>query len=193
MANLNIGVDIDGTVTDPYYWLHDANKYFNRQVGVKDITCYEIQKVMKIDESAYDEFYDKFGESMHWKSVVQPGAKDVISKLSFLHRIHFVTAREKIMQEVSLDWLRKESIPLDSITLLGDHHKVNTAISLKCDWFIEDSLSNALELSDAGFHVLLLDCNYNKAVLPSNVMRVSNWYQIENIIHRYNRNKKQLN
>ncbi len=32
MKNLNICIDIDGTITDPYYWLNITNKYFNKNI-----------------------------------------------------------------------------------------------------------------------------------------------------------------
>lgn len=30
MNNLNICIDIDGTITEPYYWLEISNKYFKK-------------------------------------------------------------------------------------------------------------------------------------------------------------------
>jgi len=48
MKNLNICIDIDGTITDPYFWLNIANKYFNKNVTIDKVTEYEIDKVMGI-------------------------------------------------------------------------------------------------------------------------------------------------
>ncbi|MHB1315976.1 MAG: 5' nucleotidase, NT5C type [Christensenellales bacterium] len=185
IKNLNICIDIDGTVTEPFFWLPDANRFFDKQVEPKDITSYEIYKAMGTDPSAYDEFYGKLGESMHRRSGIRPGVKEVIGKLSGVHQVHFVTAREEIMRDVSLEWLQKHRIPFDTISLLGSHHKASRAKSLHCDLFIEDSRSNALELSRAGFDVLLVDCTYNQGRLPANITRVSNWNQIEKMIQNY--------
>ncbi len=192
MSNMQICVDIDGTVTDPYYWLSDANRYFKQQLTYKDVIHYDFGKVLNVDRCDYNEFYYKFGETIHFKSEVSAGAKEVLDRLSYGHKIHFVTARERAMEQVSLDWLKKQKLPWASISLLGHSHKVETAINLNCDFFIEDSLNNALELSVSGFQVLLLDCNYNKAVLPKNIKRVSNWYQIENILRFSKENHLQL-
>jgi len=192
MKNMNICIDIDGTVTQPYFWLTEANKYFNRDVKPEDIAAYEIDKVMRVGRSDYDDFYWDLGESMHSGSEMRPDANQTIARLSELHRIHFVTARPKEMKEVSIDWLQKYEIPMNSISLLGSHYKAGVAKKLQCDLFIEDSMDNATELSKAGFDVLLIDCAYNKGFLPRGVTRVKDWYEIEMIVQARSKEKAKL-
>ena len=109
------------------------------------------------------------------------------------HRIHFVTARDEIMREVTLEWMNHYNIPMDTISFLGSHDKVNKAKDLESDIFIEDRLENALQLSDANLQVLLVDCNYNKGELPNNVVRVENWKEINEWIYYYEGwNKKEM-
>jgi uncharacterized protein len=169
-------------VTGAYDWLAEANRYFGKNVASKDVTRYEIHKVMGVKPDEYTDFYGLRGEKVHWESEIRPGVQEVIERLSGQSNIHFVTARQKTMRDVSSEWLRKYNIPYNTITLLGHSHKVPSAKTLKCDWFIEDSLSNAQELSQAGFNVLLVDCNYNKGILNPNIKRVGDWHQIEEII-----------
>ncbi len=45
MDNLNICIDIDGTITEPYYWLEISNKYFKKNIKPEDITVYNIEDV----------------------------------------------------------------------------------------------------------------------------------------------------
>ena len=189
--NLNICIDIDGTVTDPYFWVPQCNRFFGRQVQTKDVTQYEIHKVLGVEEKAFDDFYDKFGEEMHRNAAVLPGVTEILNKLYDQNRIHFVTARAENLRTVSLEWLDKYSIPMDSITLLGHPDKADKARSLDCDIFIEDSLRNAKQLAKAGFDVLLVDCNYNKGNLPPNITRVRNWCEIERYIQNYEQAQKQ--
>ncbi len=134
------------------------------------------------EEDDFNEFYNLFGKLLHKEAKIRLGAKEVISGLYDNHQIHFVTAREEKMRDISLEWLTKHQIPMDSISLLGSHNKVSKAEQLGCDIFIEDRYDNAIQLSQAGFDVLLIDCNYNNGVLPSNVKRVKHWFQIEEII-----------
>lgn len=182
MKSLNLCVDIDGTVTEPHYWLNRANRFFKTQVEPKDVRSYDIHEVLGVKRSAYDEFYSLFGKLVHKEARARMGAAEVLNKLYMRHRIHFVTAREERMKDVSMEWLSRHNFPMDTIALLGTCDKVGQARDLKCDLFIEDSLENARMLSEAGFHVLLIDCSYNKGALPFNTVRVNNWFQIEKIV-----------
>ena len=178
LKELNLCIDIDGTVTEPYYWLERANRFFDRQLKPEDITVYEIHRVLDVGEDDYNEFYDIYGKLLHKESKARFGASEMIRRLYQNHKIHFVTAREEKMRETSIEWLASYHIPLDSITLLGSHYKVEKARELESDLFIEDSYSNALQLAQAGFDVLLIDCTYNRGPLPQNVIRVRNWFEI---------------
>lgn len=184
MQNLNICIDIDGTVTEPYYWLGFANQYFNKNVKPKEVTQYEIEGILGVTREDYERFYDIYGEAMHRESAIRTGAFEAISRLYGGNNIHFVTARQERMRNVSLEWLKGYKIPMNSISFLGSHDKINKAKELSSDIFVEDRYENAISLSQAGFEVLLIDCSYNKGILPDNVKRVRNWYQIFNIISK---------
>lgn len=184
MKKLNLCIDIDGTVTEPYYWLERANRYFDRQLQPEDITAYEIHKMLDIEEDDYHEFYDLYGKLLHRESKARFGASEAIQDLYHQHRIHFVTAREEKMRETSIEWLERHQMPMDSISLLGSHYKVAKARELNSDLFIEDCYNNALQLAQAGFEVLLIDCSYNKGPLPQNVTRVKTWSEILTIADR---------
>lgn len=187
MKKLSLCIDIDGTVTEPYYWIERANEYFNTSIKPKDVKCYEVHKVLGIKDEEYIDFYEKYGELLHKEAKTRRGATQVINRLYNNHLIHFVTAREAKMKEISSEWLNKHNIPMDTISLLGSHNKVNKAIELNCDIFIEDRYENAIQLSEAGFEVMLIDCNYNKGILHNNIHRVKNWYQIEQFILEFSK------
>lgn len=182
MEKLNLCIDIDGTVTEPFYWLNRANRYFGKQVAPEDISVYEIHRALGISEDDYNEFYNLYDKLLHREAEARFGASEVLKKLYQEHKIHFVTAREEEMRTVSLEWLADHQMPLDTISLLGSHYKVDKARELQSDLFIEDNYSNALQLAKAGFDVLLIDCSYNKGNLPHNVTRVKNWFQIKTIV-----------
>ncbi len=191
MKQLNLCIDIDGTITEAYDWIPRVNKYFNTKITPEDVTVYEIHRVIGVDRAAYELFYALYGEALHQECRIRKGVKKVLSNLYGQHQIHFVTAREERMKNVTYLWFAHHKIPMDSLTLLGSHNKVSTAKDLNCDIFIEDRYENAIQLAQSGFEVLLIDCNYNKGPLPSNVTRVTNWFEIENIIEVYA--KQQLN
>lgn len=47
-----------------------------------------------------------------------------------------------------------------------------------------------MQLSEAGFNIILIDCKYNKGILHDNVVRLKNWYQIERIVSDYSSEAK---
>ena len=185
MQRLSLCIDIDGTVTDPYYWIPRASKYFGRRINPEDVTCYRIHQVLGVEEKEYEEFYSIFGAMLHKEAEIRSGVCEVISELYKTHYIHFVTAREETMEFVSLDWLNNHQVPYDSISLLGTPDKIQRAGELESDLFIEDCYENALQLAEAGFEVLLIDCSYNQGPILPNITRVYNWYQIKAIITQH--------
>lgn len=186
MKELNLCIDIDGTVTEAYDWIPIVNRYFNTTITPNDVTVYDIYKILGVDKADYDLFYDLYGEALHLECRIRKGAKNVIDSLYQKHNIHFVSAREKRMKYVTHIWFDHYKIPMDSLTLLGSHNKVSTAKALNCDIFIEDRYENAIQLAQSGFEVLLVDCNYNKGPLLHNITRVSDWFEIRNIIENKN-------
>lgn len=182
MKKLNICIDIDGTITEPYYWLDCCNKYFKTNITEKDITKYSISEVMGVSEESYLEFYEMYKYEIHSTQKLRNDVKIIIDKLMLFSNLHFVTAREKDLTLITHEYLRNNSIQYDNLFLLGSHYKVNKATELNCDIFIEDNYKNAIELSEAGFYVLLLDTNYNRGTLNSNIKRIYNWIEVyENI------------
>lgn len=185
MKRLNLCIDIDGTITEPYYWITRVNRYFHTNIEPKDAVCYDIHEIIGVEAEEYSEFYQLYGELLHKEAKIRFGAAQIIRYLYDFHNIHFVTAREEQMRDVSLEWLSRHHIPMHSISLLGTHDKVSKAAELNSDLFIEDRYENAIQLSQAGFEVLLIDCNYNQGVLPENVTRVKFWFQVEKLIEEY--------
>ena len=185
--NMNICIDIDGTVTEAYYWLKPANQYFGLSVAEKDVTVYDIHQVLGIDRSDYDQFYAQHGVRLHKEAAARTGASQVINWLHDRHWIHFVTARAESMREVSLEWLDANRMPMDSISLLNSHDKVMRAAALNCDLFIEDRYENAIQLAQAGFKVVLINCTYNQGELLPNIKRVNDWFEIARMISQMER------
>lgn len=185
MKFFNICIDIDGTITDPYFWLDSANAYFEKDLQIEDITQYRIDKVMGVTRKEYLDFYNKKRFQLHSeKQPIREDAKEIIQQLIKTNNIYFVTAREKDMEILTHRYLNKHNIPYDGVFVLGTSYKVDAAASLKCDIFIEDCYENALQLSKNGFKTLLIDTTYNRFPLNKNMTRVFNWNEIYTILRK---------
>ena len=184
MKDLNICIDIDGTITDAYYWLEITNKHFGKNITEDQVTEYYIHEVMGVDQKEYEEFYNKNKIAIHSEQKLREDVQNIIKRLSLLHNIYFVTARDSSLTMLTHSYLKKNEIPYDDLFVLGSHYKVDKAKELKSDIFIEDNYHNALQLSEAGFKVLLLDTNYNRKPINENITRVYNWKEIYSIIDK---------
>ncbi|CAM2761429.1 hypothetical protein HAHI6034_08980 [Hathewaya histolytica] len=179
---LNIGVDIDGTITDPYYWLKYINMYFKTELKPEHIVKFNICEILNIEEQDYLEFYDMHGEEMHSDNIIRDNAKEVLNKLHEDHNIYYITARPEKFKKVTEEWLYSNELPKAPVHMMGHHNKVEKARELNCDFFVEDRYRNSVFLAKEGIKVLMLDTNYNRYPLISNMERVYNWNDIYNHI-----------
>lgn len=160
-----------------------ANKYFNKNITEDQVTEYEIHEVLGIERREYEDFYSIYKFKIHSEQKLRDDVKLIINKLSKIHNIYFVTARDKELETLTHLFLRKNEISYNDLFVLGSHYKVNTARELNCSIFIEDNYNNAIQLSTAGFKVLLIDTNYNRKPLNHNIIRVNDWKEIVAIIN----------
>jgi uncharacterized HAD superfamily protein len=184
MKFLNICIDIDGTITEPYYWLDRCNKYFKTNITEDQITEYYIHKVLGIARKEYEDFYENHKFEIHSNQPLRDEVQKIITLLSLESNIYFVTARDSSLRMLTYSYLKHNEIPYDDLFILGSHYKVDTAIQLNCNIFIEDNYDNAIQLSNAGFKVLLIDTNYNRKPLTEDITRVYSWQQIYSTIKK---------
>lgn len=182
MKQMNICIDIDGTITDPYYFLELSNRYFNKNITPEQVTQYALDKIYGVNEEEFDVFYKKYKFQLHENQAIRSDAKEFLDKLGSEHNLYFISARDKSMKMLTIEYLQTHRIPYDAIYLLGSHYKLEKAKELNCDFFIEDSYENAVYLAENGFTVVLLDTHYNRKPLMQNMFRVQNWEEAYSII-----------
>lgn len=193
---LNICVDIDGTITEPYYWLDMANSHFGTDIKPYQVTTYDIHEVLEVSREAYNEFYNLYAEKLHSGAEVRENAEIVLWKLNQQHNVFYVTAREQWIRNTTENWFRTNELPLAELHMLGSHYKVERAKQLECDIFIEDRYENAIQLALEGFNVLLVDCSYNRLPLIPGITRVKDWIdiyeEIETFYEKLNRAQEKI-
>ena len=148
--------------------------------------------MLNINRSEYLEFYEKFKTKIHSNQELRGDVKLILDKLYESNNIYFVTARDKSLELLTLLYLKNHELQFNEVFVLGTSNKVPTAMDLNCDIFIEDSYDNAVQLSNSGFKVILIDTNYNKLPLNENIIRVYNWNEIFEIINEILKVKKAI-
>lgn len=185
MNKFNICVDIDGTITEPFYWIEKANEFFGKSIKPEEVNTYHIHELYNVSREASMMCYAAHGKEMHLNAKIRKNAGIYLKKLAAFHHVFYITARMQQMDEITHQWFEKYDIPSTEIFFLGSHDKLNKARELECDIFIEDRYENAIQLSEAGIQVLLIDCKYNRNKLNSHIKRVQSWQQIYEEIEKY--------
>jgi len=176
---MRIGIDIDGVIADTFTLLvQELNQYFNKNLTYDDIVCYDIAAVYNLKKEQLAEFAQLKIPLLQDNSVPIPLAAECINNLRDRAYVALISARFEQSRDRTQNWLRRHGIQWDDLILLGNHDKAETCVNQKLDYFIEDNLNNALQVSEIGIPVLLLDAPYNRASLPDLVQRVFSWPQI---------------
>jgi uncharacterized HAD superfamily protein len=183
MKKLNIGVDIDGTITDPYHFIPYLNEMFNKNYKNEDITTHDWEALYNIKES---DIITNFHETyLHTYIDVEciEGSSEIIEEIAKEHNVFFITARSHNLTDITNNWLKEIGLSSIDVHLLGSHYKVEKAQELNCDIFIEDSPANAIQLAEVGIIVFLINTYYNQEVKHPNIIRVNNWNEIKEKIN----------
>jgi len=176
----SICIDIDGTLTDPYFFIPILNEILGMSLTQDDYTSINWNDTYGPEHSQMYKTFDTEYSYVYDKPVLQKGAKEVIDWL--INKgldVHYVTARSSEIHDITAAWVKKVGLdPEKLISLSGNGAKVDTAKKLNCDLFIEDDPTNVVNLSKAGIDVIVLDCNYNKGIEGPRIKRLFSWNEI---------------
>lgn len=180
---MRIGIDIDGTITTPFYWLDFYNKKLNKSIKPKEITSYDHAKPFGITELDFRQFRERYLYEIHTLAEPRDQAAYFVNKLFFEHQqISIITAREKKLEILTHKWLLEHNISFSSLHHLGSTNKVSTAIIQNLDLFIEDRLETAQEMIIWGIPTLLFNTPYNQGYDHPLLFRVNTWKEVYEII-----------
>lgn len=191
---MNIGIDIDGVLTD----LERATIDFGTKMCIEenwpitmDLSKYwEVEAFGWTSEQA-DKFWNKYLVEYVTQSPARRFAKEIISKLREEgNNIYIITARDESgmppeyygkMQQLTREWLEKYEIEYDKLIFAKDSEKLEKCLENNVDIMIEDSPRNIRNISSK-VKVIKFDCQYNKDVIGSNIINAYSWYHIYRII-----------
>ena len=185
MSNLNICIDIDGTITSPYHFIPYLNNMYNKNLSNEDCTTLDWTELYGEDiEDILNKFHNEYMNAYEEAEVIE-GARDIIKELYERNNLYFVTARSESLTGITTNWLNKNGFSDIEVYLLGSDYKIEKAKELNCNLFIEDNPSNAIQIAEAGINVILMDANYNKGTEHERITRVKDWKQINELIENH--------
>lgn len=186
---MNIGIDIDGVLTDDDDYILDFTSkycYEHDLKGFDNANLYEYRK-LNWDENTINNYRKEFFLNYIKNEPARKFASEVIKKLRDEgNKIFIISARYKTaengkinnenIRECTLDWLIKNNIEYDKI-IFTKPPKTNEILENKIDIMIEDSPTTINELVKV-VKVLYYDTRYNRSIEHEHITRVYSWYDI---------------
>ena len=191
---MNIGVDIDGVLTNLERMMLDYGTKIcvdeNWLIKI-DINEYDEEKAFNWNKEQAEKFWNTYLVKYVKESEPRAFAPEIIKKLQQEgNKIYIITARNDYgmpkeylgkMQNLTKKWLKKHHIKYEKLIFAQDKEKLQQCFNNNVDLMIEDSPSNVQYMSEK-IKVIKFDCQYNKNVNNENVITAYSWYHIYQII-----------
>lgn len=197
---MKIGIDIDDTINNASsFWIPTVNKKFHLNLKEADITNYFLENVIThvkpqqiIDFINSQIYLDEF----HAQVQPAPFSLSVIKKLKqHCWSIYYISFRAGEIKAKTKDWLKKYGFLKYSSGLChselyhsqNQRSKFTVAQKLKLDYFVDDQKENILEIAQIPtITCFLLNKPWNQGKLPSNIIRIKNWREIDDYLLKNN-------
>lgn len=193
---MNIGIDIDGVLTDDDQYILDCTSkycYENNLEGFTKPHEYEYEK-LNWNQEILEDYRNKYFYDYVDNEPARKFANEVIKKLQENgHKIFIITGRYKSynttpdgenMRLRVKNWLDKNDIIYDKL-IFTRAPKIEELKQNKIDLMIEDSPTTIPLINDI-VEVFCFDTRYNRDLKLDNVTRVFSWYDIYNKINQKN-------
>lgn len=193
---MNIGIDIDDTVSKTAEIMIGYANIFNIEVVKKEIKQNNLGAILdhKYLDALYNwtkdekkEFIEKYYKNILKEVRVKEYASEILRKLKQEeNQIYFITARITGIKntdtiKLTEEWLKKNDIPYDEI-IFDAQDKLAVCKEKKIDVFIDDSLENCKMVQQENRISFLMDSIMNRNIDDNTIKRVHNWKEVyENI------------
>ncbi|WP_299087865.1 hypothetical protein [uncultured Metabacillus sp.] len=183
---LRLGIDIDGTITDPKTFIPYLNKSFQTQLTYNDLKEYDLTKVLNITEEDFWNWMDEFEPIIYKEAPLSLHAKHVLDDWKDRHQLLFISARRKHLLDVTYNWFKEMDVFYHHIELIGSHDKLEAVKRNEISIFFEDKHDNACMISEEHqIPVILFNTPYNQDPVPKGVVRVNHWLEARDWVNQW--------
>ena len=189
---MNIGIDIDGVLTDIEQWQIDtASKFYyeKHNMTIKNPKGYYSNQLFEMENEYDDEFWSTYFKDYSNNVEVRRYASEVIKKLKEDgNTIYIITARcgysyggkailtNEESNETVRKWLKKNDIYYDKL-IFSPEDKLEICMQNNIDLMIEDKPENINRISTK-IPVICFNAGYNEKCNGMNIIRCYSWYDI---------------
>lgn len=180
---LRLGIDIDGTITDPATFIPYLNKAFKKDLPFSAITQYDLSELYGISTEQFLAWLEKNEGDIYAQAALAQYALETLNVLYEQHTLLYISARHERHHSLTEQWFTGLSIPYHHIELMGSHNKIEIARKHQIDVFFEDKLDNANDLAEAlNIPVILFNTPYNQGTTHFSVQRVEHWQEAHQVL-----------
>ena len=191
---MNIGIDIDNTITNTRDVILDYVQIFDRENNINtrvDLDYYSLEESLQWDTELIKQFLSTYLTDIYQYVTPKPYALEVIRELHQCHSITLITSRnqrDQIIKATTLEWLSLHQVEYDRLVMNSTanmHHfsKLESCLDNNIDVMIEDHHDLSLELSGI-IPVVMFDYPYNAHLDANNITRVRDWLEVKTVINR---------
>lgn len=188
---MNIGLDIDGVLTDiEKFQKAEGQNFFEKDIS--NDKGFTIQEMFNCSEQEEHDFWKKNLLKYAITEKARKGASDFTKKAHIKgDNITIITSRiytdqdtkmGKLMRFIVEEWLKFNNIEYDKIVYCSED-KMQAIRENDIDVMIEDSVENISSLSRIT-NMICMNCNYNKDVDLQNAIRIDSMNQAYNAVQK---------
>jgi len=182
---MNIGIDIDDTITNTYETLIPMvaiNYGLNIEEFLAKLPSY---KMITGSFPNYEDFQHKYYDTVAKLVPIRPRAVEVINKLREEgHRIVFISARHygeyTDPYKLSYDYLTEKGFKFDKL-IVNTPNKAKECVLENIDLFIDDNTLNCKAVKNRGIATLQMDTIFTKG--SKQIRHVGDWDEVYKIVH----------
>ena len=187
---MNIGIDIDDTITNNSKLIDEfakeyTEKVLKRKFEIKTLDVISpmwAQYVYGWNEEEDDKFWELYYEKTMKNAIPKENAVKIINRLAKNNKIIIITARwdkeNGIISQITKDWLKKQGIQYDKL-FMGHQDKRKVVIENDINIFIDDNYKTCKQISEIGVRTLIMNSRLNKEIQDNDIERVFSWEEIE--------------
>ena len=173
---MNIALDIDGVIIDfVSSFISTLKKRMNISLKYEEIYCHDITQVLALPKSDVDILLQETLYNNHFKLIDH--AKESIDYLYQHHHVSLITSRSEKYREQTEKLLSEHNIKFQSLYFASylNKHQV-----IPFDFFVEDSVEEAVSLSQTDGEILVYRHPWNERSLNTKKLfrYVNNWHDI---------------
>jgi len=193
---MNIGIDVDGVLTDIHAFnLRNAPVFFKKKfnIDIIDEKPYDIRDIFKCTDDEYKAYWNKYLLKYVTLEPARKGAKEFTRKLhADGHKIFIISKRVftcrddflgKLMRFLMRNWLWRNGIKHDKVIFCDNDvpdSKRTACLENNIDLMIDDEPVNIEAIAPIA-KVICWDASYNRECEGDGIVRVRDWDEVYKI------------